>query len=259
MREIRMLAYPHFPDLRGAELNADSPITRSLRQLTLNWASPIDVDAEKTRGLKLTELLHSSAASRTSAETQLVPDARRNPPLGFKADGDAKPRLLALALEGPLASLYRGKASPLAAAKPASAPAGAASAAPAAASAPAPTSVIDHAPDNARLVLVASNSFATDIAIDLASQALNTLYTKPIEFLQNTIDWALEDPALLALRGRTQLARTIEALPEERQRVWEIGNYALALTGLALVWGWRRGVARADRARHQRILAEVTR
>ena len=49
-QEIRMLKYPHFPDLRGAELNAESPITRSLQQLTLNWASPLNIDASKAGG-----------------------------------------------------------------------------------------------------------------------------------------------------------------------------------------------------------------
>jgi ABC-2 type transport system permease protein len=258
LREIRMLPYPHFADLRGDSLNPASPITRSLQQLTLNWASPVVVEASKAKGLKVTELLRSSPGSRTSRDAQLVPDLRGQPPLGFKLDaGEAKPRVLAVALEGRFESAFKGKASPLLAA--ASAPAGAASAAAAAASAPetGPTTVIEHSPGNARFVLVASNGFATDTAIDLASRGLGTLYTKPLEFLQNTIDWALEDPALLALRGRTQLARTLEPLPEQGQRAWEIGNYAIALAGLGFVWAWRRRVAHADKARQQRILALV--
>jgi len=258
LREVRMLPYPHFADLRGDQLNRDSPITRSLGQLTMDWASPLTVDAAKAKGLRVTELLRSSVDSRTSTDLDLVPDPRSKPPLGFKLEGDAKPRLLAVALEGRFASAYQGKASPLAAA--ASAPAASASAPAAAASAAslAPTSVIEHSPDNARLVLVASNSFATDSAIDLASQGLETLYAKPIDFLQNTIDWALEDPALLALRGRTQLARTLVPMSEQRERGWELANYLMALVGLAIVWAWRDVVARRDLARSKRILAEVT-
>ena len=120
-----------------------------------------------------------------------------------------------------------------------------------------PTSVIEHSPDNARLVVIGSNTFASDLAINLASRGLSTLYTKPLEFLQNTIDWALEDPALLDLRGRTQLARTLEPLAEGQQRAWEYGNYLLALVGLILVWGWRRVVKRADVQHAQRVLAGV--
>lgn len=274
LREVRMVPYPHFIDLRGDSLNDESPITRSLHQLTLNWASPISVDAGKAKALHVTELLHSSAGSRTSNDLDLVPDPRAKPPLGFKLEGEARPRLLAVALEGRFDSAYRGKASPLAAPAAAAAASAAPSTTPSAkralaaataasdaavAPTPTPTSVIDHSPPSARLVLVASNSLATDAAINLASQGLETLYTKPIDLLQNTIDWALEDPALLALRGRTQLARTLEPMAEERQRGWEIGNYLLALFGLALVWAWRRAVARGDVARHQRILAEVAR
>lgn len=257
LREVRMLPYPHFVDLRGDELNPDSPITRSLGQLTMDWASPLTIAAAKAKGLRVTELLRSSADSRTSTDLDLVPDPRSKPPLGFKLEGDARPRLLAVALEGSFASAYQGKASPLAAA--ASAPPPSASAPSAAASAPlAPTSVIAHSPDNARLVLVASNSFATDTAIDLASQGLETLYAKPIAFLQNTIDWALEDPALLALRGRTQLARTLVPMSEQRERGWEFANYLMALVGLAVVWAWRDMVGRRDAARNRRIVAGVT-
>jgi ABC-2 type transport system permease protein len=261
LREIRMLPYPHFPDLRGDSLDPDSPITRSLQQLTLNWASPIDVDPARAKGLKVVDLLRSSAASQTSTDTGLVPDMRGKPPLGFRLEGGPKPRVLALALEGRFESAYRGRPSPLAAAPAASAASASVAAAPAAsaasAPAPTPTSVIDHSPADARLVVVASNSFGSDMAIELASQGLNTLYLKPVEFIENTIDWALEDPALLALRGRTQLARTLVNLSEDAQRVWEIGNYLLALAGLAAIWGWRRAVARADQARHQRLLAQL--
>src|SRR5690606_9467192 len=104
---------------------------------------------------------------------------------------------------------------------------------------PTPTlsGVIERSPESARLVLVASSSFASDTAIELASQGLGTLYLRPIEFLQNAIDWSLEDPNLLALRGRSQLARTLDPLGEAEQQRWEYVNYGAALLGLLLVWG----------------------
>jgi ABC-2 type transport system permease protein len=257
IREIRMMPYPHFPDLRGSDLDEHSPITASLQQLTLNWASPIEIDDKMNQGRTLTTLLRSSPQSWTSDSLEVLPDYKAYPERGFPEAEKHGSHPLAVALEGRFQSWYQGKESPLhgspeadagktpdksSADKPADSPVG----------------VITSSPDSARLVVIGSNAFATDTAIDLASQGLGTLYTKPIEFLQNVIDWSLEDPGLLALRGRTQFARTLEPLDEHHQRIWEYINYALALAGLALVWIWRRLVARSDRRHHQRVLAGVS-
>ena len=67
VQEIRMLPYPHFPDLRGDSLDPHSPITANLDQLTLNWASPIAVDEAKVGGRTLVRLLQSSPGSWLSA------------------------------------------------------------------------------------------------------------------------------------------------------------------------------------------------
>ncbi|MCD8476280.1 MAG: hypothetical protein LRY40_08120 [Shewanella fodinae] len=117
--------------------------------------------------------------------------------------------------------------------------------------------VIEHSPESARLILVASNGFASDATLQLESQGLSTYYTKPLDFIQNSIDWSLEDPALLALRGRTQLARTLLGMKLEQQQYWEYLNYGLVLLGLALIWLWRRQVKSSDLRRYQQILAEV--
>ena len=253
VQEIRMLPYPHFPDLRGDSLNADSPITANLDQLTLNWVSPIRVDDEKLEGRSLTWLLRSSADSWRSADLNLIPDYGAFPATGFAEPGARDAEILAVAVEGRFSSFFRGRESPLASTtEDKDEPEGGETR---------PigdiTSVIERSPESARLVLVASNSFATDTAIELASQGLGTLYLRPAEFLQNAIDWSLEDRGLLALRGRSQLARTLEPLGEAEQRRWEYLNYGLALLGLLAVWGWRRAVAAADRRRYRQLLAEV--
>jgi ABC-2 type transport system permease protein len=265
VREIRMLPYPHFPDLRGKQLNGDNPITSSLRQLTLNWASPIQVDAAKNKDRTVVRLLESSPQSWTSDSLNLVPDYRAYPQTGFAVSGEHKPQLLAVALQGRFDSFYKGKESPLAkvpaddagkdTAKDKDKNGGAEQKNDKAA--PPVTSVIERSPESARLVLVASDTFDSDTVLDLASQGLGTMYTKPTEFLQNVVDWSFEDPALLSLRGRTQLARTLAPMPEGEQRLWEYMNYFLALAGLTAVWVWRRRVGKADARRHQRILGEV--
>ncbi len=258
LREYRMLPYPHFPDLRGAGLDPRNPVTASLGQLTLNWVSPITLDAGRNGDRNVTELLKSSSGSWLSDSLEMVPDYRTHPETGFASNGDTGPRLLAVAVEGRFDSFYKGEESPLAT-HPAHEQDPAAKQDGDKADDPAPrvTGVIERSPESARLVVVASNSFGADTALELASQGINTLYTKPLAFLQNAIDWSLEEPALLALRGRTQLASTLVPLREGDQRLWEAVNYGLALTGLVAVWAWRRRVATVDRKRYDQVLAEV--
>ncbi|WP_152555590.1 hypothetical protein [Methylomarinum vadi] len=67
---------------------------------------------------------------------------------------------------------------------------------------------------------MSSNTFASNAAIDRASQGLSTLNTKPLAFVQNAINWSLEDRGLLALQGRMQLAVTLDPMPDDEQRIW---------------------------------------
>lgn len=83
------------------------------------------------------------------------------------------------------------------------------------------------------------------------------MYTRPIEFLQNVIDWAIEDPALLSLRGKTQFAHTLHPMTARTQVILEYLNYGFAALGLFLVWIWRRFVQFRDRTSYIRILSEV--
>ncbi|HLT62965.1 MAG TPA: Gldg family protein, partial [Pseudohongiella sp.] len=254
--DYQMLPYALFPDLRDDSLNADSAITSSLGQLSVNWVSPISLDSEKTANLSVTELLRSSKDSWTMRGLSMLPDYQSYPNAGFMRDGDVGARTLAVALEGQFSSYFAGKDSPLA---PTSAPAAEDENSESSVSSnnTVVTGVIDRSPESARLFVVASNSFANDISLQLASQGLGTEYTKPQAFVQNVIDWSLEDRDLLALRGRTELARILAPMDDAERRTWESANYALAFAGLMLVWLWRRGAALRDRRRYQLILQEV--
>ncbi len=262
VREIRMLPYPHFPDIRGAGINPESPVTAGLGQVILNWASPIEISEEESPERTVTPLLSSSPESWVSDDLNVVPDYQSWPEHGFALGGDRGARVLAVAVQGRFESFFKGKDSPLASASEADDPGEDQDAA--TDSGPVErepsnlvTGVIERSPESARVILIASNTFAEDAVLALASEGMGTLYTKPVELLQNAIDWSLEDRGLLAIRGRAQFARTLAPMDRSQQLFWEYVNYALALLGLAGVWIFRRWLRREQQARHQAILAEV--
>ncbi|MEG3766121.1 Gldg family protein [Alteromonas sp. 14N.309.X.WAT.G.H12] len=258
IQEIRMLPYPHFPDLRGDGLNPDNPITASLGQLTLNWASPIHIDDDKNKDRQVTKLLSSSKNSWTSDDLNLIPNYELHPDSGFAPADEHDAYLLGVAIEGRFTSFYKDKPSPLLNSQDeADKDKDDAEKADKNETKSAIGSVINRSVSSARLTVVASNTFASDAAVNLVSQSLNTYYTKPLDFVQNTIDWSLEDRGLLALRGQTQLARTLLPMTPDEQRWWEWANYGLAIFALILIWGWRRSVAASDSRKYDAILAEV--
>ena len=246
VQEFRRLPYPFFPDLRGDAFNRSHPITANMQQLTLSWASPISLDETKTASRQVAALLHSSPQSWATKSTEIAPDFQRHPKTGFGFEGEKGSKLLAVSMEGQFDSFFKGKEPPLTEQsddeKDDAAPI---------------AGVIEHSPDSARLVLVAAGSLAQDGVINLLSQGMGALYTRPLELLQNAVDWSLADRGLLEIRGRSQMAPLLKPLDQEAQMFWEYLNYGLGLLGLLLVWLWRRLVRRRDLRRYQAILAEV--
>nr|VFJ45131.1 MAG: ABC-2 type transport system permease protein [Candidatus Kentron sp. DK] len=260
VREIRMLPYPYFPDLRGERLNADHPITASLGQMTVNWVSPIVVDETKNKDRRVTRLLTSSEGSWTAREPEISPDYEAFPDLGFARSEPEGPQLLAVAVEGRFDSFFAGRLSPLATGEEDPEPdnqgeTGTESKTDKKDRDANITGVITRSPESARIILIASNNFASDDVLDLASEGLGTVYTQPVAFLQNAVDWSLEDQSLLGIRSRARFARTLAPMDQTARMALEYANYALALLGLLLVWLWRRAVRRTAEARYRNDFA----
>jgi ABC-2 type transport system permease protein len=115
------------------------------------------------------------------------------------------------------------------------------------------TALIGKSPASARLLLVASNDFASDQVLSGVIAAAGTQYFGPLEFLLNGVDWALEDSTLMSIRSRAHFNRTLPPLSRETQASIEYGNYGLALFLLAMLYlAWR-----ALRGRREARLAEV--
>jgi len=256
VREVVLAKYPYIVDVRGRGLNA-GPITGSLGQVDVPWAAPLIVDGARNQGRKVTTLLQSSNLSWISESNDLMPDYRTYPEEGFVVNKPAGPQALAVMLEGQFDSMFRDKPSPLLEApkaeptEPKPEPSGAKQ------QSASYDRVIQHSPASSRLVLLGSSAMLSDQTIRLISEALGTQYTQPAEFVQNVVDWSLEDQGLLNIRGRAHFARTLMPLSRQAQSFWEYLNYAIVLGGLLLIWYLNRRRRRVASLRHLKLLEQV--
>jgi ABC-2 type transport system permease protein len=264
VRQIQLLDYPFFVDVRENGLaHGDAP-TLGLNQLTLSWAAPIKIDAEKTKAQKVVRLIESSRDSWASNSDVVVPDFQTYPDLGFEEEREKGRQLLGVMVEGQFSSLFAGKPSPLAkGGTPVKEKANSEEAEAGKEKGAAPqkdekatiTGVIGRSPESARIILIGSSSFLSDDVLSLVSEMDRTQYLTPLNFAQNLVDWSLEDRNLLALRARGgQFSRTLSPVKSGSQATWEYLNYALALLGLGLVYLVHRTSRRATRRKYLAML-----
>ena len=245
VQEIQAINYPFFVDVRPNGMDRQSPILANLPAVTLNWASPVTVDAQKNANRTVTTLLNSSPGSWLRTDTNIQPDLQTYPEVGFAVEGEQKSRPLAVSVQGVFESYFKGKESPLAAA-PAPAvpdPANPALAPTPAATPPNTIGTIESSPDTARLVVIGSAEFLNDLVFQLSANLTQDRYLNSLQFTQNTVDWSVEDLDLLGIRSRGTSARVLNPLTEREQSFWEGINYGLALlalVGLGFVWRWRQ-------------------
>ena len=255
-QDVRMLDYPYFVDVRGDGLNPDVPFTSASRQLTMAWASPVDVDTEVNANRAVTTLLESSDGSWRSASTDIMPSLGAEGGVAYLPEGEQQANTLGVMLEGRFESFF--DESPLVedalAVEDLTSEDGdeadeVSSAEEDADTLGTVTAVIERSPESARLIVLGSASFVADQTVRMVGSADGTIYTGSLELMANIVDWAVEDESLLGIRGRGHFNRTLDPMSEEQQRVWEYVNYALALAGLAVVFviSWRRRI-RTERA-----------
>lgn len=251
-RDIQMVDYPYFVDVRGDSLNQDVAFTAAVPHVTMAWSSPIEVDEELNAERTVTTLMTSSAASWRSTSTDITPSLDLSREVVYTAEGEQKANTLGVMVEGRFESFF--DASPLAEGEP-----------PLAEEESEPptdggdvaegedaveeedvdtlgtvTSVIDKSPESARLIVIGSASFVADQTVRMIGSADGMIYVNSNQLMANLVDWAVEDRSLLGIRARGHFNRTLEPMETDQQRVWEYVNYALALAGLALVFGLSR-------------------
>lgn len=104
----------------------------------------------------------------------------------------------------------------------------------------------------ARLAVVGSSEFATDLAAGLGEQIGGGVYRNNFQLVRNLVDWAIEDTDLLQIRGSGSFARTLKPMEEDERNIWEVINYIFVLLALGAVIG----IAAARRKRAKKSLAE---
>ena len=241
-RDMQFVDYPYLLDVRDDGLNAEHPITGSLPQLTVGWASPLRI--EPRDGVTGTVLMSSSERAWRSANTDVMPSIDQAGRSNINGAGEPRQRAaVAALLEGQFQSYFDAVPELAASAENEE------NAEPEAPG----VALISKSPSSARLLVVASNDFASDQVLSGVIAASGTQYFGPLEFLLNAVDWALEDSSLMSIRSRAHFNRTLPPLAQDTQASIEYGNYGAALLGLALLFGlWRMW-----RARRVARLAEV--
>jgi ABC-2 type transport system permease protein len=100
--------------------------------------------------------------------------------------------------------------------------------------------VIPQSAENARLIVIGSAAFANDYILNLSSRLSGERYLNNLQFLQNSVDWAVEDLDLLAIRGGGTAVRVLNPMSPQEQTFWEVANYVLALAALITIYAaWR--------------------
>lgn len=193
----------YFPFLRVSRqtggFSDKSPITKNLQELSLLWASPLEILADKPAGLEIEPLIQSSrAAWRTKEVENLVPDEQleRRVAEKFTSPNPAQEKL-AVALVGKFPSLFAGKTPPAVTAV---------------------STTSRPALDDSKREVLALSQETRVIVLGDSDLARNEVVMgrdrMSATFLGNVVDWLALDQDLISIRSRAQ-ARPIRDLDGE--------------------------------------------
>ncbi|RLQ23424.1 ABC transporter permease [Seongchinamella sediminis] len=221
-QDTRIVDYPFFIDIRNSGFGRH-PINASLPQLTMAWASPLAIERGNQR--RVSQLLWSSQDSWLEHGDDIAPRENddRSPA------GATGRQLLGAILQGRFQSYFQQPPAELGA-LPARVSAGV-------------NSFVKRSPEAARIIIFASNDFLSDRVLGALVRASGSRYLGPLELLNNSLDWALQDQRLLQIRSRAHFNRTLPPMEQQHRVYLELFNYAAALLWLgvlALVFWIRR-------------------
>ncbi|MBI5567829.1 MAG: ABC transporter permease, partial [Chloroflexi bacterium] len=208
---------------------------------TVNFASPVTLDEAKNANRQTSVLLKSTDKAWLRTSTDIQPNTQLYPEVGYLIEGERQSYPLAVSVRGVFESYFKGKPSPLQATD-AAAPT-TPDAPPTPTPAPQTSSLIESSPDIARLVVIGSGEFVDDVILQLSARVSQDRYLNNLQFMQNAVDWSVEDLDLLTIRSRGTTTRILRSMDQREQSTWEIVNYAIALAaliGIGGLWYYRR-------------------
>ena len=243
-QDLVMLDYPYFIDVRGDGLNEQAPMLAGLNQMTVSWASPLLVAAGE--GITVTEMMRSSPGSWLTTDSDVSPQIDENGLSAFVPTGELGSHLLGAVLQGSFSSYFAGQESPLLEQESepetdqAEAEADIESDPTLEDTLGTVSSVIDKAPESARLIVIGSNDFIADQVLQMAGSAEGTMYTNTVQLMTNIVDWSVEDQSLISIRSRGNFNRTLPGMESADQSFVEYLNYLLGLLGVAVIYSFFR-------------------
>ncbi|MFP4323407.1 MAG: Gldg family protein [Anaerolineales bacterium] len=253
VQEVEAIDYPFFVDIRDDGMNQDSPILANMNAITLQWVSPISLDDNANADRNITRLLTSTDDAWTTEEVNIQPNFQQFPTFGFPVADARNDELLAVAVEGSFTSFYSENDPPFAESETdeAETPPPDPFTQPGAQTEPdeetiqalADLGTLEQSPNTARLIVVGSGEFLNDNVFQFSLSFSGERYLNSLQFVQNSVDWFVEDTQLSQLRTRGASVRLLDDLTEEEQTQVEALNYGLALASLALlgvVWRVRK-------------------
>ncbi|HEV7554263.1 MAG TPA: Gldg family protein [Kofleriaceae bacterium] len=217
VREIQQKPYALFVKVDGSGLSDDSVITNGLSGSVMQWVSPITAQAKVGDDEHHVEpLLTTSDSAWLSSSTNVEPDWEKYEKAGFPVTGDQARRVLAVAITGGFASGLAKPTDPKA-------------------------RWIQHSPPDTRIAVFGSSAFVSDDMLQFAQQLDSDFAASNLELVHNTIDWALADTDLLAIRSHNSAGHALTVDVDARES-WRDVNLAIGFILLAAVVGlaWLR-------------------
>lgn len=227
VRDIRLVNYPYFVDIRADGMDGESPVVSGLPAITMQWASPLIVTTPsakegETPVREAVTLLRSTERSWVQDDTNVQPNFEKFPQDGFGPTGDQKSFVLGTAIKGKFESYFKDKPSPLFGGEGGE-------------GSDRTGRTIKESPDTARLVVLGSSNFVNDLVLSISRQTGSDRWTTNVQLLQNLVDWSVEDVDLLQIRSRGTFARTLLPMEGGTRGTYELVMYAVPIVILLLM------------------------